>query len=210
MNSDTISSPASRLRESRISAGFKSATAAAEHFGWKTPTYISHENGARGFRPVDAEKYARAFDVDAGWLVTGRRAGSFKASAPAEPAGFADRIEPYIPPRDGVRVSLNRLTENIAPSARATQFLIVPHHYPGLCLMQGDVIVIDQQEIRPRPGTVVVCQVVDTQTGEGSTELKLFGPGGPVSPCGERELTAAQEQSVIGSVIYCLRGAPGV
>jgi PAS domain S-box-containing protein len=52
-------------------AGFDTAAEAARHFGWGQSSYIGHENGTRGIRPRVANKYAAAFGVSLGWLLTG-------------------------------------------------------------------------------------------------------------------------------------------
>lgn len=66
-----------RLREARQAAGFESASDAAREFGWQTSTYIHHENGTRAFPVEVAKRYARAFRVNAAWLLglegSGRR-----------------------------------------------------------------------------------------------------------------------------------------
>lgn len=63
--------PHERLEEAREKAGFRSAREAAQQFGWGYSTYASHENGSRGLRLDAARKYARAFRVTPGWLLTG-------------------------------------------------------------------------------------------------------------------------------------------
>jgi phage repressor protein C with HTH and peptisase S24 domain len=61
-----------RLRAARVAAGFKSASQAAERFGWKRSTYASHENGQTPTPPIEAlEDYARAFRVPMAHLVDG-------------------------------------------------------------------------------------------------------------------------------------------
>lgn len=60
-----------RLRVARERAGYKSALAAAKHFGWTPSTYASHENGQTPEVPRDAAiKYARAFKVSPSWILT--------------------------------------------------------------------------------------------------------------------------------------------
>ncbi|NPU69971.1 helix-turn-helix transcriptional regulator [Bradyrhizobium sp. 83012] len=60
-----------RLRRARKNIGLQSARSAAIRFGWPPSTYAAHENGQNEI-PVDvAEKYARAFKVTAGWLLSG-------------------------------------------------------------------------------------------------------------------------------------------
>ena len=65
-----MSTPQSeRLKSARKKAGFKSASAAAEAFGWGDAGYRHHENGTRGFGLAVAKKYGRAFRVKPGWLL---------------------------------------------------------------------------------------------------------------------------------------------
>ncbi len=60
-----------RLRQARERAKFPSATAAAKRFNWTVTTYMSHENGQTPVPARVAAKYAKAFKVSAGWLLTG-------------------------------------------------------------------------------------------------------------------------------------------
>lgn len=60
---------AERLRAARKKAGFDSAEAAAEAFGWKAAGYRHHENETRGFGSDAAMKYGRAFKVKPAWLL---------------------------------------------------------------------------------------------------------------------------------------------
>lgn len=60
-----------RLKHARLSAGFGTASAAAQRFGWKISTYSAHENGQNEFGPDLAEKYGKAYKVRAAWLLTG-------------------------------------------------------------------------------------------------------------------------------------------
>lgn len=70
MKFDDRPEEAKRLERARLKRGFDSAKAAAEFFGWNYNSYAQHENGGRGIgRSVD--RYAAAFGVSAGWLLTG-------------------------------------------------------------------------------------------------------------------------------------------
>ncbi len=60
-----------RLREARRKAGYKTATAASEAFGWPASSYASSENGHRGITATKAQRYARAFGTTAEWLLYG-------------------------------------------------------------------------------------------------------------------------------------------
>lgn len=63
---------AKRLKRAREAAEFKSATAAAHHFGWNENTYRSTENGTRPPGRHAAVQYALAFKINLDWLLTGR------------------------------------------------------------------------------------------------------------------------------------------
>lgn len=72
---------AERLKSARKQAGFKTAGGAAEAFGWNPSAYRHHENGTRDYDVAAAKKYARAFRVEAGYLLgldvsAGENAGS--------------------------------------------------------------------------------------------------------------------------------------
>lgn len=74
MEHDDRPDSAKRLEKARISRGFTSAADAARYFGWSYDTYIQHENGTRGIVRA-AQRYAKAFRVTPGWLLTGEGAG---------------------------------------------------------------------------------------------------------------------------------------
>jgi len=74
-----MSAVASRLRRARESAGFQTATDAASRFAWKSPTYLSHENGSRGITPEAVLAYARAFRVKPEWILFGSGDGIVSA-----------------------------------------------------------------------------------------------------------------------------------
>ena len=76
---------ASRLRLAREAAGFKSASEAVEKFRWRASTYMAHENGQNGIRTEPALAYARAFGVDAGWILTGSGSGPGRISGKNTP-----------------------------------------------------------------------------------------------------------------------------
>lgn len=68
-----------RLKRARISAGYRTASDAINRFGWRGSTYRAHENGQNHFDAQTATNYARAYGVNAGWLLTGDGAMSAKA-----------------------------------------------------------------------------------------------------------------------------------
>jgi phage repressor protein C with HTH and peptisase S24 domain len=92
-----MSALSERLVWARQSAGFETASAAAEALGVEVPTYIGHENGHRGFKGR-AEDYARKFKVDLAWLLTGRgkpRNGNVKAIHAEGYVGAGAEILPF-------------------------------------------------------------------------------------------------------------------
>lgn len=66
-----MNKPSDRLREARERAGYATAKAAAERLAVRPPTYYGHENGSRGIKPAEAERYAKAFKVRAEWILYG-------------------------------------------------------------------------------------------------------------------------------------------
>lgn len=69
--SPTLTKQHERLRDARITAGFRSARQAAIKFGWIGSTYGSHENGQSGLKIEQAIIYGEAFGVNPQWLVFG-------------------------------------------------------------------------------------------------------------------------------------------
>ena len=67
-----MTTPADRLKQARIKAGYDSAKAAAEAMGVPVSTYILHENGGRGVPAGRASRYAKFFRVAPEWLLYDR------------------------------------------------------------------------------------------------------------------------------------------
>lgn len=96
---DSIDLPAEaqRLRLARKRRGFKSAKDAAEFFAWSYNSYAQHENGTRGIKKA-ARKYAIAYRVSEGWLLTGEGAGPGENGAISQKALEMARALSRIPP----------------------------------------------------------------------------------------------------------------
>ena len=60
-----------RLKEARLKAGYRTATAAIDACGWANSTYRAHENGQNGFKVDDAKHYGEAYGVNPSWLLLG-------------------------------------------------------------------------------------------------------------------------------------------
>ncbi|WP_208442239.1 helix-turn-helix domain-containing protein [Bartonella raoultii] len=82
---DKITDQSSRLMKARLVRGFRSAKEAARYFGWNYSSYIQHEQGLRGISRA-SKKYAKAFRISEGWLLTGEGEGpSFPISTIEQP-----------------------------------------------------------------------------------------------------------------------------
>lgn len=143
-----MSTPAERLKQARIRAGFKSATAAAKAFGWTESTYLGHENGSRGL-PVDAaQRYGRAFRVPWEFLLSGAtRVSAAEYGTPiVGTLGFAG--EPILP-RDDANIvpvgaegyDFSELAAFVAGLGDEVHYLIVSI-LPDQPILVGDEIVI--------------------------------------------------------------------
>jgi hypothetical protein len=75
MDFDDRPEAAKRLVKAREGRGFRNPKDAANYFGWTYETYIQHEQGTRGITRA-AARYAKAFRVSEGWLLTGEGTGS--------------------------------------------------------------------------------------------------------------------------------------
>lgn len=94
---------AQRLQLARERRGFASAKDAATYFGWKYDTYVQHERGERGITRA-ADRYADAFRVSRGWLLTGEGMGPDGEVIAAPATGY--RVEPNATFEGEVRLPL--------------------------------------------------------------------------------------------------------
>lgn len=60
-----------RLREARIAAGYETAKAAADAFGWHPQNVRDQEADRRGVSAEQAKTYARAYRVEPTWILYG-------------------------------------------------------------------------------------------------------------------------------------------
>lgn len=179
-----------RIRQARGAAGFATAKAASDAFGWKFSTYAGHENGSRQPDVGTITRYARAFRVNPAWLLTGT------PSAP--PAlGFSEPdAEPY---------TANRVpgcAEAALRNLRHGQLWQLRREAPGLQLRRGDVLAIEAHGT-PQPGETVLCNVLD-QTGEAHTRLRLFVPPW-LSGCDGQQPDRVSDAAILGVVRTVVR-----
>jgi len=87
-------SPAERLKNTRIAAGYRTAQDAALAMGMKPPTYQGHENGTTCVRRDAGIRYAKFYNISLDWLFMGVGNGRGKLrAATVDPAflGAADK-----------------------------------------------------------------------------------------------------------------------
>ncbi|ACB95038.1 XRE family transcriptional regulator [Beijerinckia indica] len=147
--------PFHRLQIARQQAGFESATEAARAFGWNENTYRSHENGERGLRIAIAERYAKAFDVSAAWLLTGENEED--RQAPEKEPKYTVRLVGRI----GAGAVIDSEFEQEPPGG----FDEVQIPYPAPSGAVAFEIVGDSMWPRYDPGDIVICwKVAQTRT----------------------------------------------
>ncbi|WP_192803709.1 S24 family peptidase [Sinorhizobium alkalisoli] len=86
-----MSEKADRLRQARISAGFRFASDAANALGIVASTYRAHENGQNDFDLDEADFYGRKFNVDPYWLMRG--AGHTQTNGGSAPSAHPVEVE---------------------------------------------------------------------------------------------------------------------
>jgi phage repressor protein C with HTH and peptisase S24 domain len=138
-----------RLRQARANAGFSSARAAALRFGWTVSTYASHENGQTPVPAREAPKYARAFRVSPGWILTGEG---------GPPSRNIARVMGLI----GAGAEINPEEEQIPPDGLSE--IEVPFPIPE----DAVAFEVSGDSMYPRydPGDVIVCLVRNRDPAE--------------------------------------------
>lgn len=126
-----------RLRIARLAAGHKTVRDAAERFGWKYSTYNAHETGQNKFREDAARDYAKAFKVDAAWLMclTDEPGGRFAESKSTPQLTIGRKVSRIDAPLKGILQSgvfrdLNDPTfssEDVVTVMRDPEFPLVRH-----------------------------------------------------------------------------------
>lgn len=197
---------AQRLRLAREAAGFATATDAAARFGWAASTYAGHENGHRGIRTSVLADYARAFRVDASWLLNGSGAGpgSNRAGMAEDTRDLFEMREPdfapYIPPDAAAARALEGLAAVLCPGWRHLQKLSSRRDWPAYAIAAGDLIICGTPPDGPSDGDVVVATWSDpdsvTLLGQRSGDSVILPP---------REPAPASQPAILGTVALVLR-----
>jgi transcriptional regulator with XRE-family HTH domain len=203
-----------RLREARKAAGFATGQDAASRFGWNYPTYAGHENGSRGMRADALRVYARAFKVDALWLMDGAGRGPDKKTGSVVNAenvavsgpGFNDQaISPYVATRPGQAKLISSLAAELTPGLRHRQIFTVNRAYHAFAVLAGDVIVIGTPE-RSFAGDVVVTTLALPGLDDPQTVLRQCVGDVVIAPVGDALADEANRSvGILGTVAAVIR-----
>lgn len=196
-----------RLRAARIAAGFESISDAVNAYDWKYSTYAGHENGHRGIKNPDLEKYAEAFGVDQAWLLTGKETvgrNPQSALGPNPPGMGEQTVSAFLGRNDTERQRLMALAKGFAPDARHVSLLQLAADVPGFMLMRDDILMVDLNSA-PKEGQMLVVQVWDQESGEAETRVAIWQGGRANSAYGATALPVQQGEVtprgvIIGSV----------
>ncbi len=161
-----------RLRMARERARISSARAAALRFGWKESTYASHENGQTPVPAGAATKYAKAFKVSPGWILTGE--GKMDAQNLVKLMGYVGagaEIAPeheQVPPEglDEIELPFSVGMEAVAFEVQGDSML--PKYEAG------DLVVCS---VGPRNPDDFLRKFVAVRTSNGNRYLKKLRPG---------------------------------
>ncbi|MDP2215138.1 helix-turn-helix transcriptional regulator [Phenylobacterium sp.] len=164
-----------RLRQARLDAGYETAAAAAEAFGWNRNTYASNENGNAPFSYRKAKDYAAAFGVSAEWLYDA--AGPIRASALAGYVPILGRVGAN--PEGVVLFATGQEAGDLAPippggTDKAAALRVVGHSMRGLA-DDGALIYFEDQRTPPTPDMLGHVVVVEVDTDEVLVKRLLRG-----------------------------------
>lgn len=117
---------ASRLRQARLRAGYKTQSHFSESHGIKQSTYSMHEKGTRGISTLAAQQYARLLNISVDWLLLG--------TGDEQEMGVTPHTYPNNQREDdGVTTEKNRLKTKDQKSNK----LNLAHHMSGATLGSG-------------------------------------------------------------------------
>lgn len=162
-----------RLRHAREAAGYATAAAAAQAFGWKRFTYSSNENGNAPFSWRRAKDYASAFGVRVEWL--------YGADGPMSPLAGMTRIVGRVGanPNGAVLFAQGQAGNELVPlppgaSDKAVALQVVGQSMPGLA-DEGALIYFEDQRTPPGPDMLGHVVVVELDSDEVLVKRLLRG-----------------------------------
>lgn len=183
--SDDLSFMHDRLRRARLLAGFDTARAAIERFGWKASTYRAHENGQNKFRASDAGAYARAYKTSSAWLLFGEQGPN------PPPVGSAGgELTHKIPPRED-HFDLNLDSDELTDIACRGDILRFAPVFDHRALSDGDIVAVER---RTESGVDILPKRVFFRHGK-----TMFAPA-PTAPA-----ETFIESRILGKAIWLLR-----
>ena len=166
---------AHRLRQARTEAGYETAAAAAEAFGWNRNTYSSNENGNAPFSYRRAKDYAGAFGVRPEWLYDA--SGPPRGAAQGGLARVVGRVGAN--PEGVVLFATGQDANELAPippggTEHAVALRVVGHSMRGVA-DDGALIYFEDQRTPPTPDMLGHVVVVETDTDEVLVKRLLRG-----------------------------------
>jgi repressor LexA len=177
MNFDDRPAASIRLQQARENRGFKTAKDASAYFGWNYDTYAQHENGTRGIARA-AGKYAKAFRVSEGWLLTGEGEAHTAIVPVMGYLGAGAEVEPdyeQVPPEglDEFEIPFPLPAEMIAFRVRGSSML------PAF--KDGNIIVVYREQKRALESFYGEEAAVRTADGRRFIKTIMRGADGTVS-----------------------------
>lgn len=163
-----------RLRAARIAAGYESIAAAARAFGFHKQNLADHESGRRGVDPEMADRYAKAFRVDAAWLLLGG------ATRKPKHMGMVPIIGRVGADNEGrVLLSTGQASGDMAPippggSNRSAALEVDGHSMRGVA-DDGSLIYFEEQHTTPTRDHIGKVVIVELETGEVLVKRLLKG-----------------------------------
>jgi SOS-response transcriptional repressor LexA len=138
---------AKRLEQARVAKGFSTPKEAARYFGWTYETYIQHEQGTRGISR-QSKKYANAFRVSEGWLLTGEGVGpdaTVKRTIPI--VGYVGAGAEVLPIDDHEKgAGLDEIDPPFDGLSSSTVAVRVKGNSMAPAFDEGDVLLYDRQD----------------------------------------------------------------
>lgn len=200
-----------RLRQARLKAGYKSASAAARAMGVNPITYTAHENGGRGINNDALSNYAKHFGIDPVVLIfnSSDETGVNEEQALVQykkkgALDLADTLQLEMPneflsQRFRIPEDSSRLIEVIG------DYMYDPSDPSAVgSLLPGDCVVVDTSDTRPSPpgafavfdGAGVSLKMLEVIPNSEPTTLRISGRN-PRYACFER---AMDDVEIIGRI----------
>lgn len=171
MTTSDHETPSDRLKQARERAGYRSARAASERFGWSYNSYAQHENGTRGISHA-AAKYARAFKVRESWLMFG---GASIADGRTQSSVLPFSLERDGP--DSPATSLKAIADAIGSGKGREVWRVSDDSMVTAGYLPGDFILVDHQGPEAaEEGETLLIALNDLTIGDATNHLAHHAP----------------------------------